>query len=63
LINKIELNGENKMEQPTCPNCGKSGHIKYKQLAHESGTKFPRDLVAMAYCTSCGHIIGIGAGR
>ncbi len=51
------------MEQPTCSNCGKSGHIKYKQLAHESGKKFTRDLVAMAYCTNCGHIIGIGAGR
>lgn len=50
------------MVEPICPGCGKSGHIKYKQLAHEH-SKFPRDLVAMAYCTSCGHIIGIGAGR
>jgi len=51
-----------KMEQPTCPNCGKSDHFRYKQIQHESH-KFPRDLVAMVYCTNCGTIIGIGAGR
>ena len=50
------------MEQPTCPNCGKSDHFRYKQLAHESH-KFHRDLVVMVYCTNCGTIIGIGAGR
>ncbi len=51
-----------KMEEPTCPNCGKSDYFRYKQIKHTS-QKMPRDLVAMVFCTNCGTIIGIGAGR
>jgi len=50
------------MEQPICPECGKSDYFKYKQIAHMT-QKMPRDLVAMVFCTNCGKIIGIGAGR
>jgi uncharacterized Zn finger protein len=51
------------MTKPICPQCGKSEYFKYRQIQHEADLKMPRDLVAMVYCTNCGKIIGIGAGR